>query len=62
MIIAFLAAFFLDNTVPGTREERGMQAWDRVKVRTGVVPGLANFNVSTFSSHGFCSFLFSTLM
>ena len=33
MIIAFLAAFVLDNTVPGTREERGMKVWDCVQVR-----------------------------
>eukprot|EP00934_Nitzschia_sp_Nitz4_P000891 Nitzschia sp. Nitz4//scaffold29_size155292//44476//46586//NITZ4_002647-RA/size155292-augustus-gene-0.202-mRNA-1//1//CDS//3329546415//891//frame0 len=31
MIIAFLAAFILDNTVPGTREERGLHVWDRIK-------------------------------
>lgn len=33
MIIAFLAAFILDNTVKGTREERGMHVWDAIKVR-----------------------------
>lgn len=32
MIIAFLAAFILDNTVKGTREERGLQVWDAIKV------------------------------
>ena len=31
MIIAFICAFFLDNTVPGTPEERGMQIWNKVK-------------------------------
>ena len=31
MIVAFICAFFLDNTVPGTREERGMQIWDKIK-------------------------------
>ena len=32
MIIAFLAAFILDNTVKGTREERGLHVWDKIKV------------------------------
>lgn len=32
MIIAFLSAFILDNTVQGTREERGLHVWDRIKV------------------------------
>lgn len=32
MIIAFLCAFTLDNIVPGTREERGLHAWDKIKV------------------------------
>lgn len=31
MIIAFLAAFILDNTVKGTREERGLHVWDDIK-------------------------------
>jgi hypothetical protein len=31
MIIALIAAFVLDNTVPGTREERGLTIWDKVK-------------------------------
>lgn len=31
MIIAFICAFTLDNTVPGTVEERGMQIWNKVK-------------------------------
>jgi Permease family len=31
MIIAFMAAFILDNTVPGTREERGLHVWDAIK-------------------------------
>jgi nucleobase transporter 1/2 len=31
MIIALIAAFILDNTVPGTREERGLTVWDKVK-------------------------------
>lgn len=31
MIIAFLCAFPMDNTVIGTREERGLQVWDKIK-------------------------------
>lgn len=31
MIIAFICAFTLDNTVPGTPEERGMKIWSQVK-------------------------------
>jgi solute carrier family 23 (nucleobase transporter), member 1 len=31
MIIAFLAAFILDNTIQGTREERGLHVWDAIK-------------------------------
>jgi nucleobase transporter 1/2 len=31
MIIALIAAFTLDNTVPGTREERGLTIWDKVR-------------------------------
>jgi solute carrier family 23 (nucleobase transporter), member 1 len=31
MIIAFLAAFIMDNTVKGTREERGLHVWDAIK-------------------------------
>jgi len=27
MVIAFLVAFVLDNTVPGTRQERGLYDW-----------------------------------
>lgn len=27
MVIAFLVAVVLDNTVPGTRQERGMYSW-----------------------------------
>ncbi len=30
MAIGGLAALVLDNTVPGTREERGLAAWDRI--------------------------------
>ena len=32
MIIAFLSAFFLDNTVPGTDKERGLHIWKTVDV------------------------------
>ncbi len=28
---SFICAFTLDNTIPGTPEERGMQIWDKVK-------------------------------
>mmetsp|Transcript_21634 Transcript_21634/g.34805 ORF Transcript_21634/g.34805 Transcript_21634/m.34805 type:complete len:556 (+) Transcript_21634:3-1670(+) len=31
MIIAFLAAFPMDNTVAGTREERGLHVWDKIQ-------------------------------
>lgn len=31
MIVAFLSAFLLDNTVQGTREERGLHIWDNIK-------------------------------
>ena len=31
MIIALLSAFFLDNTIPGSREERGLHIWDKVR-------------------------------
>lgn len=31
MIIAFMSAMLLDNTVAGTREERGLHVWDKVK-------------------------------
>lgn len=31
MIIAFLSAFIMDNTVGGTREERGLQVWDKIQ-------------------------------
>jgi nucleobase transporter 1/2 len=31
MIIAFMSAFILDNTVAGTREERGLQVWDKIQ-------------------------------
>lgn len=31
VIVAFMAAFILDNTVPGTREERGMYKWSKVE-------------------------------
>ena len=31
MIIAFLCAFPMDNTVAGTREERGLHVWDKIK-------------------------------
>ena len=30
MAIGGLAALLLDNTVPGSREERGLAAWDRI--------------------------------
>ncbi|MFB6111728.1 MAG: solute carrier family 23 protein, partial [Halobacteriaceae archaeon] len=30
MAIGGLIAFFLDNTIPGTREERGLTAWDEL--------------------------------
>ncbi|KAG0628971.1 hypothetical protein M758_1G066900 [Ceratodon purpureus] len=29
MVIAFLVAFILDNTVPGSRQERGLYVWSR---------------------------------
>jgi nucleobase transporter 1/2 len=32
MIIAFICAFTLDNTIAGTREERGLHVWDKIKV------------------------------
>mmetsp|Transcript_28787 Transcript_28787/g.69724 ORF Transcript_28787/g.69724 Transcript_28787/m.69724 type:complete len:579 (-) Transcript_28787:148-1884(-) len=31
MIIAFLCAFPMDNTVAGTREERGLHIWDKIQ-------------------------------
>ncbi|ERN13189.1 nucleobase-ascorbate transporter 12 isoform X1 [Amborella trichopoda] len=31
MVIAFLVAFILDNTVPGSRQERGVYVWSRAK-------------------------------
>lgn len=31
MVCALIAAFILDNTVPATREERGLQVWDQVR-------------------------------
>jgi len=34
MIIAFLSAFILDNTVPGTAKERGLDIWDKMKGTT----------------------------
>ncbi|SEQ45228.1 uracil-xanthine permease family protein [Natrinema salaciae] len=30
MAVGGLAALFLDNTIPGTREERGLAQWDRI--------------------------------
>jgi hypothetical protein len=27
MVVAFLVAFVLDNTVPGSRQERGLYVW-----------------------------------
>lgn len=33
MIIAFLCAFILDNTVPGTSKERGLHVWEQIQVR-----------------------------
>eukprot|EP01023_Acetabularia_acetabulum_P022421 TRINITY_DN22064_c1_g1_i4.p1 TRINITY_DN22064_c1_g1~~TRINITY_DN22064_c1_g1_i4.p1 ORF type:complete len:580 (+),score=98.25 TRINITY_DN22064_c1_g1_i4:77-1816(+) len=32
MVVALLASFILDNTIPGTREERGLNAWTLKKV------------------------------
>lgn len=29
MVVAFLVAFFLDNTVPGSRQERGLYVWSK---------------------------------
>jgi len=34
MIIAFLSAFILDNTIPGTAKERGLDIWDKMKGTT----------------------------
>jgi Permease family len=31
MIIAFLCSFPMDNTVAGTREERGLHVWDKIQ-------------------------------
>jgi len=31
MVVAFLCAIVLDNLTPGTREERGLQAWEQAK-------------------------------
>ncbi|XP_010437154.1 PREDICTED: nucleobase-ascorbate transporter 11 [Camelina sativa] len=31
MVVTFLVAFILDNTVPGSKEERGVYAWTRVE-------------------------------
>lgn len=31
MIIALIAAFCLDNTIPGSRTERGLHVWDKVR-------------------------------
>jgi len=35
MIVAFLSAFILDNTIPGTKKQRGLDIWDKVKERSG---------------------------
>ncbi|XP_055874425.1 solute carrier family 23 member 2-like isoform X2 [Biomphalaria glabrata] len=32
MFVGGVLAFFLDNTIPGTREERGLLEWNKVKV------------------------------
>jgi nucleobase transporter 1/2 len=37
MIIAFICAFTFDNTVAGTREERGLHVWDKIQVRVSSV-------------------------
>lgn len=31
MVVTFLVAFVLDNTVPGSKEERGVYAWSRAQ-------------------------------
>lgn len=49
MIIAFIAAFTLDNTVGGTREERGMHIWDKIKVR--FLGSLVSFSTGCSVSH-----------
>jgi len=34
MIVAFLTSFILDNTIPGTRKQRGLDIWDKIKERS----------------------------
>ena len=52
MVIAFLVAFFLDNTVPGSQQERGTYVWTKPSIATrepavmkdyGLPPSLAKF-------------------
>lgn len=31
MVVTFLLAFVLDNTVPGSKEERGVYVWSRAE-------------------------------
>lgn len=31
MIVALICSFILDNTIPGTRKERGLHVWDKVR-------------------------------
>jgi hypothetical protein len=31
MVVTFLLAFILDNTVPGSKEERGVYVWTRAE-------------------------------
>jgi len=37
MVIAFLSAFILDNTIPGTKKQRGLDIWDKLKERSGAL-------------------------
>ena len=32
MVIAFLVAFILDNTVPGSKQERGVYVWSEAEI------------------------------
>ena len=32
MAVAMMCSFFLDNTIPGSREDRGMHVWDKFRV------------------------------
>lgn len=54
MVVTFLVAFVLDNTVPGSRQERGVYEWSNVEDNGNDPSLLADYSLPRKVAQCFC--------